>query len=236
MRVAVVTPFHQVREDWLAQAHASVRAQAHACTHILISDGSGPNPLRDFQGQFIELQQQHADYGDTPRAIGSLSAAAQGFDAVAYLDADDWLLPQHVQTLVELHQRTGAAVCTAARLLYDLDGRLLGPCVEDNGHGFAGTGSLLITRAGYALLGAWALMPPEFHIVGDRWLWSRVRRHRIGTARADQPTTAYRTGWPHHYRRFGLEPPPGAKPWDTGRRVDEAAAALAAWLRREVAG
>ena len=235
MRIAVVTPFYRVREDWLAQCHASVRAQTHACTHFLVSDGSGSQPLADFEGQFIELQHNHADYGDTPRAIGSLSAAAQGYDAVIYLDADDWILSQHVQTLVTLQQESGAAVCTAARNLHDLDGQLLGPCQEDNGVDFAGTGSLMIARSGYALLGTWALMPREFHIVGDRWLWSRIRRHRIKTARSDMATTAYRTGWPHHYTRFGREPPPGAKPWDIGRRVDEAALTLNAWLQREAA-
>ena len=233
MRVAIVTPFYQVPAAWLEQCHASVRAQTQACTHFLVSDGSGQNPLRDFQGQFIELQHTHADYGDTPRAIGSLSAAAQGHDAVIYLDGDDWILPQHVQTMVALQQESGAAVCTAARCLYDLDGQLMGPCEEVNGIDFAGTGSLMIARGGYALLGAWALMPREFHIVGDRWVWSRIRRHRIKTARSDVATTAYRTGWPHHYARFGREPPPGAKSWDSGRRVDEAALALNAWLQRE---
>src|SRR6267142_5946268 len=133
MRIAVVTPFFKPRLDWLQQCHASVRAQTHVCTHILISDGAGSNPVTGVQGQFIELQHNHGDYGDTPRAVGSISALTQGFDAVAYLDADCWYEEGHIASLVELHARTGAAVCTSARKLYDYRDNFLEICPNSDG-------------------------------------------------------------------------------------------------------
>ncbi|MBI2383982.1 MAG: glycosyltransferase [Gammaproteobacteria bacterium] len=227
MRVAVVTPFHRTRPDWLAQCHASVRRQTHACTHILVSDGSGEPPLAEFSGQLVLLGRNHADFGDTPRAVGSMSAIGQGFDAIAYLDADNWYRPEHVATLVALHRSSGAAVCSSARTLHALDGRLLGRCPETDGARFVDTNCLFLTRAAFPAASAWVLMPPEYHVVDDRWVWAWIRRQGWTTAHTGQPTAAYRTGWPHHYRLFSQPVPDGAKSWDFSHECARRIEALA---------
>jgi hypothetical protein len=42
--------------------------------------------------------------GNTPRAIGGILADAYGFDAVTYLDADNWYDPAHVEDFVAAHE------------------------------------------------------------------------------------------------------------------------------------
>ncbi len=123
MRVAVISPYFRTPVEWLIRCHASVRAQDHPCTHILVADGEPQDVVATFAAQHIVLPVRHADYGDTPRAVGGLSAVGQGFDAIAYLDADNWYTRGHVASLIALHERTGAPICVSRRILYHLDGR-----------------------------------------------------------------------------------------------------------------
>src|SRR6266478_7359441 len=115
LRVAVVTPYFRVPDEWLKQCHNSVAAQQHPCTHILVADGEPQQVAAEVSAEHIVLEKRHADYGDTPRLIGSQAAIRQGFDAIAYLDADNWYYPHHVASLIALHEMTGAAVCTSQR-------------------------------------------------------------------------------------------------------------------------
>ena len=211
MRIAVVTPFYQARLDWLLQCHASVRYQTHACTHILVSDGSGPNPLPDFQGQFIELQHNHGDYGDTPRSVGSLSALSQGFDAVAYLDADCWYEEGHVASLVELQGRTAAAVCTAARKLYDYRDNFLEICPASDGRTFADTNCLMVWRPAAQLYAQWAFIPQEYHLIDDRYIFNQILQQQIPRAHSGIASVCYRTKLPAVFKRLGLPVPPEAR-------------------------
>ena len=90
MKVAVITPYHKVPTDWLVQCLESVRSQTYTSTHILVADGIPQDVVDTYGVQHLVLPRCHGDYGDTPRAIGSISAIGQGFDAIAWLDADNW--------------------------------------------------------------------------------------------------------------------------------------------------
>ena len=125
MRVAVVTPYYRTPDAWLRMCHESVRAQSHTCTHILVADGVAQEIVQNFDCQHIVLSKGHADYGDTPRAIGSMSAIGQGFDAITYLDADNWYEPNHIASLLELHRSTNAEVCTSMRNFHHVNGEQL---------------------------------------------------------------------------------------------------------------
>ena len=128
MRVAVISPYYETPLDWMRQCHESVLAQTHPCVQILVADGVPVDELDAWNAQHIRLPQHHADYGDTPRAVGSMSAIGQGFEAIAYLDADNWFAPEHIESLVRLHEETGADVCLSSRDLHRIDGSRLGPC------------------------------------------------------------------------------------------------------------
>ena len=84
MKVAVITPFYNEPLAWLEQAQRSVMGQSFACTHILVGDQARITPPLD--GLVVHLPVGCKDYGDTPRAVGSMYAAGLGFDAIAYLD------------------------------------------------------------------------------------------------------------------------------------------------------
>jgi len=86
MKIAVITPYCGEPNDWLAECHESVKRQTHPTTHILVADGQPIDLVSSFDAQHIILPITHRDYGDTPRALGSLSAARQW----AYSDDRRW--------------------------------------------------------------------------------------------------------------------------------------------------
>ena len=149
MKIAVVTPYHGEPAEWLRLCHGSVRGQTTACRHIMVADGR-PDPLVDsFDADHIVLPDGHANYGDTPRAIGAMSAIGRGFDAIAFLDADNWYKPRHIESLIALHRETGAEVCTSGREIRRVDGSFLTVCPFSDGDLFVDTSCYLFTRGAF---------------------------------------------------------------------------------------
>lgn len=220
MKVAVITPYYQESDDWLIQCHESVIDQSYPCTHIMVADGY-PNPLVDrLNVLHISLPQSHRDYGDTPRAIGSFSAVGLGFDAIAYLDADNWYYPHHIAALVALHQQTGAAVCSTTRNLHRWDGSLFGLCLNCNGITFVDNSCLFLTRDAFSILPLWTLMPAYAHAIDDRVMWYYIKQAGLSHAHVHQPTVAYRMTHLGFYRTIGEVPPKEVN--KTGHSIEQA--------------
>ena len=168
LRVAVVTPYCGEPLETLLHCHESVRGQSYPCTHFLVADGHPRAEVSGWAAEHVILPKAHKDVGNTPRAVGSLSAMNQGYDAVAYLDADNWYYPGHVEAMVNLCQRTGAAVCTAGRSIHRLDGSLMYvDAHESDGQKHVDTSCLFLTRAAFRVLPVWAMMPPQLAPAGD---------------------------------------------------------------------
>jgi glycosyltransferase involved in cell wall biosynthesis len=211
MKVAVITPYYKTPVKWLHECHLSVKAQTYPCTHIIVADGQPYEVVDSWDAQHIKLPVNISDYGDTPRGVGSVAAIGLGFDAIAYLDADNWYDPEHIDTLLKLHKKTGAAVTTSARNLHRLDGTFLGKCFEVDGERFVDTSCLFLTRAAFNIIHVWWLMAPEYHAIDDRMIWANVKGRNLSRAHSEKATVAYRTAFTNHYRHFGENPPAGAK-------------------------
>lgn len=212
MEVAIITPYFREPLETLRACHQSVRGQTQACAHFMVADGFPQPEISNWAVQHLVLAKSHADVGNTPRGIGSLSAMNQGFDAIAYLDADNWYYPNHVDAMIKLHQQTGAAVCTASRTIHRLDGSLLFPDRADaDGCNHVDTSCYFLTRQAFRLLPIWATMPKELGPAGDRLLWEVIRILGLPCAHHREPTVAFRTQYESHYRYMSATPPPGAK-------------------------
>jgi glycosyltransferase involved in cell wall biosynthesis len=222
MRIAVVTPTYHTPIEWLSRCLRSVADQGVPCVQFVVSDGDESLPeINSPTVQVIRLPRPHQDVGNAARAVGTVSAICQGFDTIAYLDADNWYEPDHLRSLLEAQARTGAAVCTSGRNLHTLDGRLIARCPEVDGERFVDTNCLFLTRPAFGVLAGWYLMPPELKLVGDRVIWAKVRELGLSRAHTGRPTVAYRTAYEPHYRHFGLPVPPGAKRlvFDPARKI-----------------
>ncbi|MGE0154112.1 MAG: glycosyltransferase family A protein [Reyranellaceae bacterium] len=212
MRVAVVTPYCTEPDDILLQCLNSVAAQSHPVRHILVADGPANPLLRAWDVDHIGLPRMHGDNGNLGRCVGALHAKAEGYDAVAFLDADNWYRPQHIALMVGLQRSTGAQVCTAARSLYRLDGSLMREVdAESDGSGFADTSCMFIHASGYETLPLWAQMPVEMSPVCDRVVWMAILLRGLRRAHSPKQSVAFRTRYAHAYRSMGETPPAEAK-------------------------
>ncbi|MFN8011590.1 MAG: tetratricopeptide repeat protein [Holophagaceae bacterium] len=224
LRVAVVTPYHAEPEAMLRKGHESVLAQTYPATHILVADGRPAPFVEGWKAQHVVLPVASRDNGHTPRTVGALSAIRQGFDAIAYLDADNWLHPRHLEALVRHQRRTGAEVVSSRRTFCRWEDGSPMPIDVDPTHEAVtvDTGCHLFTRAAFRFQPLWSLMPRPFTPVGSRLVWNALVESGVRVAFNGAPTLHFRSQYAFHYLALGEDPPDLAK---TGE-WDEAAKAL----------
>ncbi|MEM1411307.1 MAG: glycosyltransferase family A protein [Pseudomonadota bacterium] len=226
MRVAVITPYHREPSSLLEQCHESVDQQAldagDSCVHVLVADGHASEAVASFAAEHIVLPRENSDNGNTPRAMGSLYAAGQGFDAIAYLDADNWYQPSHIASLLEAHRKTGAPVCASGRIFHRPDGSRLPISEPEDGQNHCDTSCFLVTQAAYRLVAVWGLMPRVLSPLCDRFFFQAMRAWKYAFHYTGQPTLAFRTRYAAHYVAAGERPPDDAK-------VNPAAESIQAW-------
>lgn len=218
MHVAVVTPYYREPLEKLERCHASVLRQTHAdVTHIMVADGFPRPEVNDWpRCQHIPLPLSHADSGDAPRLIGCASAAAQAFDAVLLLDADNWFQPDHIETLLRVQQRHAALVVTCARRLLRPDnGELLGLCTESDGRRFNDTNCYLVMEQAFSLFAAWGLRTQQVTRsiggLGDCLFWDAVSKSNAHRVHSPLATVNYETSFAIHYLSRKLPLPDFAK-------------------------
>ena len=227
-RVAVVTPYHEEPLEMLRRCHASVRAQEVACTHVLVADGPGHGALAGWDCRHIVLGVSHADNGGTPRSIGALAAMNEGYDCIAFLDADNWLAPDHLRRAIATQAAGGFDVVFSGRHIVFPDGlRLTVQPEEERGHRHADTSCMVLFEPAFSSLALWAQMPPLFAPLCDRVVFRQLMaRHRCGWTGA--PTLFYETWYAGHFLAAGLLPPRNAKflPLQPAAAWDKAAEAF----------
>ena len=207
MKICVVTPYFETNEDWLAQAHASVRAQTIPAHHIIVCDGSPPAQLQDFKGSHVVLQRNYRDYGNTPRLIGCYHALAMEADAIAFLDADNWYYPEHLEGLLKYVSEHELDAIASSRMLHRLDGSVLGKCSTVNGHAFVDTNCMLVMRPAFRHMLAWILLKQDVAAVMDQFVWRHMQESGARMGFVDLATVAYRTRHVTHYEQAGEAPP-----------------------------
>jgi len=214
-RIAVVTPYCKEPLEWLRQCHESVLAQEVPADHFMVADGFTRPQIAGWNVRHATLPDAHGDGGSVARGIGSALADAAGYDFIAYLDADNWYLPRHLASLLELQRTTGAPVCTSFRNFHRPGGERLDITerAEDNLL-HVDTNCFLLHRAAFAVLAIWTRMPKPLGPMCDRVFLAGLRKERFGIASTRARTVAYRTVHELHYKEAGLEPPPGFKPGD----------------------
>jgi hypothetical protein len=208
---AIVTPYYKEPRALLERCIDSVKAQTIACDHFLVADGFPQDWIDGAGVRHIRLDQAHGDYGNVARGTGALLAVAEAYQGIGFLDADNWLDPEH------------AAVCTGAggeepsRVdLVIAKRRFVRPdgtdffMAEEPDH--VDTSCWWFQEGAYHLTRYWVTMPREMAPIGDRVFSGLVEASRVSKREAAKITVNYLCLWEGVYRRFGETPPPGAKP------------------------
>lgn len=211
MKIAVITPYFKEEDDILAQCHRSVLDQTVPCDHLLVADGFPKTIVDTWQARHMILPQAHADIGNMPRILGSLSAFNLGYEAVAFLDADNWYHADHIERMVRLHQSTGAVICTSNRSMHRPDGSYMFDDDKNDGKKHVDTNCFFITRPAIPVLARWAAMPRQLSPISDTVYWETIKRARLPRAHHDSPTVCYRTTWESDFQRMAEPLPDGVK-------------------------
>ena len=212
MKVAVVTPVYQPNYEHLQKCIQSVVNQTHHdCFHVIVNDGSDQlSENIDSSVHCIQLPHNFNDFGDSPRAIGTLYAFAKGADAVCFLDDDNWYLPDHIAHLIETQKRHNTPFVSSLRMLASFEGDIFGPCMESDGYHFCDTNAMFFMREVANIAMSWWETPPELHVIGDRVMWDNIVSSNIRFSCTDKPTVVYRTRFAHHYKLYGKAIPEDA--------------------------
>ncbi len=226
MRVAVITPYHRESPAWIERCVASVRAQTHACTHLLVADGHAQDWIDDAGVRHLRLDRSHADYGNTPRSLGAQLMVAEQFDAIAFLDADNWYAPDHIARCVASAEASGADFVFSDRVFVREDGSPIPFESPEDGSGrHVDTSCLFLLFGAFHALPRWGLMPRPMAMAGDRYFLKSLRDDGLSEARTGAPTLNYLCTWADVYRAVGETPPPYAKSALPAARLGE-------WLGR----
>ncbi len=208
MKIAVVTPYYKEPLEVLARCHASVRAQTVDCTHLLVADGHPRAEVDAWSAEHLILPVSHADNGNTPRAIGGISALNRGFDGVAFLDVDNWYAPGHLESVVRTARETAADVVFSGRRVMLSTGE---ECPVDDidirERRFADTSSIFMTANSPFLVLAWAMMDQALSPICDRVMCAAIAARGASTAWTQEATVFYESRWSSHFAALGKPPP-----------------------------
>jgi hypothetical protein len=224
---AVVTPYFQEPREMLEHCIDSVRRQSLATTHLLVADGH-PQPWIDaLPVRHLKLDRSHRDNGNTPRGLGCLLAAAERYDGIGLLDADNWLDRGHVEACVGAARAMPGGICDyviARRRFFRMDGTEM-PWPDEPLREHVDTSCFFFLPGAFHMLPTWALMPSAAGPVCDRIFYQAIRQRPLVAAVTRQPTVNFLCRYASVYQALGEAVPSDAKP-----NPDNAA--FLAYLRR----
>jgi hypothetical protein len=207
MKIAVVTPYFKPDQAKLVRCLDSVSAQTVKVVHYLVSDGEREDWLDAYDIVHMALPSNIGSTGATPRGLGALTAFHDGFDAVTFLDADNYFDPSHIAQCVALQQENKVDLVFARRHIFFPDGEVLkDPDPQDGPGGHVDANCYFITKSAAFLVGMIGMYPREFGAGEDRPTPLLVQKFGLTFEYLDQPTVWYETNWEYHYQLAGKAP------------------------------
>ena len=213
MKIAVVTAYHKEPETMVRRCVESVAAQTVPVTHFMVADGFPQHFLDNLPVRHVRLGIAHGDAGDTPRAVGSMLAMREDFEAIAYLDVDNYYLADHIELMCDAQASAGSELVVASRFFLRPDNSVL-PYRDRRPEDHVDTNCMFITRSAFDIAALWGAIPRPLSIIGDRIIWAAIKARGHSWVHVDEPTVAYSMLWAWAYRSCGEDPPLGAKEGD----------------------
>lgn len=210
MKIAVVTPYYQESSEVLLRCHRSVLGQTVSCTHILVSDGHANLDVDQWEARHIKLPYSHGDYGDLAKSMGAMEAYVQGYDAIAFLDADNWFRPEHLEKAIERHRESKADVVITYRYFCDPEETPLAQDLNSDGKEFADTNCMIFFGEALQMACEWYKIPSWAHCICDRVLWSWILKKDFKISPSQDCTVCYNLEYEGVYNLLDIPAPPQA--------------------------
>jgi glycosyltransferase involved in cell wall biosynthesis len=181
----------------------------------MIADGFPNAELDRMDLQHVKLPRSHLDNGNTPRGVGGLLAKNEGYDFVAYLDADNWYHAGHLESMLTTFQKANCDIVTCFREFYDENNELLD--ITESAEDcllHVDTSCLFLSKSAFSLLPIWMQMPKELGPACDRVFFAAMKHHRFRFVSTKKRTVSFSTQYAFHYQLAGKTPPECSKPTD----------------------
>ena len=214
MKIAIITPYYKEDIQCIEKCITSVANQTMACDHFLISDGYPQNWIDGRLVRHIRLGLSHNDFGNTPRGIGAQIAISEGYDAIGFLDADNWLDQTHAQSCLDTIKSSFSSHFDCDYVIAQR--RLIRPDLSEmhlpEDPNLVDTNCYLFLPGSFYLLPFWNLMPKAFSNVGDRIFYQKISNENLISVKNSTKTVNYLNLWEASYHALGEPAPANSKP------------------------
>lgn len=211
IKPAVVTPYFDEDRNTLDRCIKSVADQSYSAAHFLIADGKPQLDLPEFDIEHLILPAPHRDYGNTPRCIGALSAINRGFNAIFFLDADNWYESSHVEEAIRIKlDKVETDVVASSRKIILPDNIEVSPDADEIARNHVDTSCMALFEEAFSILPLWATMTPELSLIGDRVIFGTMKRRGFKIQYTNRQTVNYSSNYKYHYERARVVVPSDA--------------------------
>ncbi len=220
MKVAIITPWRDESRDLLEGCVASVAAQTVPVDQIVVCDGPSLPWLDEIFSRYphlrrITLGTSHNDHGETPRLVGFLTAVAEEYTAIAFLDPDHRITPDHAETCVAVATGDTGPVdlVIPRRELHRPDGSVLPIEPDEVDGGYLDVNCHFLLPGAYGAIATWgtARKPAGRDDHGHVYLYN-LGSERLRVQATDTPTVLTTCRAESIYRFIDEEPPVDAQP------------------------
>jgi glycosyltransferase involved in cell wall biosynthesis len=211
-RFAIITPYFREPPEVIQRCIESVKRQTLATSHFVVSDGYPQDWLDGAGVRHLRLGLAHGDFGNTPRGLGALLAISEGYEAVGFLDADNWYEPDHVEqccTAANAGHGSTIDIVAAKRRFLLPDGTVTHLRDEAN---HIDTNCYWFLQGAFHVVHYWTTMVSQVASLGDRVFCEVVRANQLAVGHTKSETVNYVGNFEGFYRALGWPVPPGAKP------------------------
>lgn len=222
--IAVVVPYYDESPRILSRCLESIQKQTLKVDTILIADGKPKDWINDsFDLRHIKLDKPHGDNGNTPRGLGAMIAAAENYDAIAFLDADNWYEYNHIETCVDAIKNSETDIqdidyVVSRRNIVTPDGEL----IDHNPQaGHVDTSEYMFLPGSYYILPYWVTMPKQFGPICDRIMNLITINENLKYVETGLKTVNFLMRYFNVYKSENLPVPPEAThkiPWQQIRQ------------------
>lgn len=210
-RTLIVTPYFNEPRALIERCIDSVARQTVHADHLLIADGHPAMWIDALSVRHIKLDRCHANFGNTPRAIGLLMGVAEGYSGIGLLDADNWIDDDHVAACWDAAARgLGCDYVAARRRLMHPDGREMA-IIDEPVETHIDTSCFFLLEGSFATLPVWGTIPRPLSPICDRIFYAACKAQGLKQAITDHVTVNYHVTVRFFFDLIGESAPPDAK-------------------------
>lgn len=193
--VAVVTA--TIGRPTLEQAIESVEAQTYPCNHYVVVDGNDDVEFTAaYKGEVVYLPRKTGSGKMMNGCILAMAAYLCTEDYLCFLDDDNWMEPNHVESLVAAMEKAKAAYAYCLRNLVNPDGSFFarddGESTGHLGAGFVDANCYLFRRDLATGIAPLWVQTNETMNISDRHVWATFQQHKTPWAATGLYTLNYR--------------------------------------------